>query len=100
MNDATASAYSVTNTALANVTNGSTRPGHTAATQVAHAPGTVSERIARRGTPRRSSAANHDGSRPSRAVEYSSREIPHTQLPAPAWTRATASTEITTPPGA
>jgi hypothetical protein len=69
MNDATASAYNVTNTADANVTNGSTSPGQTAAMQVKHVPGTVSERIARRGTPRASSAANHAGSRPSRAVE-------------------------------
>jgi hypothetical protein len=100
MNDATASAYNVTNTAEANVTNGSTSPGQTAAMQVQHAPGTVNDRIARRGTPRRSSEANHAGSRPSRAVEYNSREIPHTQLLAPAWTSATASTTITNPPGA
>jgi hypothetical protein len=69
MNDATASAYKVTKTAEANVTNGSTSPGQTAATQVAHAPGIVRERIARRGTPRGESAAKKLGIRPSRAVE-------------------------------
>ena len=100
MNDATASAYSVTNTPLANVTNGSTRPGQIAATHVAHAPGTVSERIARRGTPRASRAAKNAGIRPSRAAENSRREIPHTQLLAPACTSSPASTEMTKPPGA
>ena len=84
MNDATAKAYSVTNTPEANVTNGSTNPGQTAATQVAHAPGTVRERIARRGTPCSDSLAKDAGIRPSRAAEYSSREIPQTQLLAPA----------------
>jgi hypothetical protein len=100
MNDATASAYKLTKTAEANVTNGRTRPGQTAATHVAHAPGTVRERMARRGTPRVSSAAKNPGIRPSRAAEKSSREMPQTQLPAPAWTSATAKTEMTTPPGA
>ena len=69
MNDATASAYKDTNTALAKVTNGSTSPGQTAAMQVAQAPGTVSERIARRGTPRGESSAKNAGIRPSRTAE-------------------------------
>ena len=100
MNDATASAYKVTNTPEANVTNGSTSPGQTAATQVAHAPGMVSDRIARRGTPRGESVAKNDGIRPSRAAEKRSREIPQTQLLAPACTSRTARIEITKPPGA
>ena len=69
MNDATASAYSVTKTALAPVTNGSTSPGHTAAAHVHTAVGTVNASTARRGRPRRSTTANHRGSRPSRAAE-------------------------------
>ena len=69
MNDATASTYKVTKTAEANVTNGSTRPGQTAAMHVAPAPGMVNERIARRGTPRGESAAKNEGMRPSRAAE-------------------------------
>jgi len=84
MNDATASAYKVTNTPLANVTNGRTSPGQTAAMHVAPAPGTVKERIARRGTPRGDNAAKNEGIRPSRAAEKSRREMPQTQLLAPA----------------